>query len=30
MSALFIMDLKGKVIVNRNYRGDIPISVADR
>lgn len=29
-SAIFIMDTKGKVIVARNYRGDIPMSVADR
>jgi len=29
-SAVFIMDTKGKVIVARNYRGDIPMSVADR
>ena len=29
-SALFIMDLKGKVIISKNYRGDIPMSVADR
>jgi AP-1 complex subunit mu len=30
LSALFIMDMKGKVIVCRNYRGDIPIGVADK
>jgi AP-1 complex subunit mu len=29
-SALFIMDTKGKVIISRNYRGDVPLSVADR
>jgi len=29
-SALFIMDLKGKVIISKNYRGDIPMNVADR
>lgn len=29
-SAIFIMDTKGKVIIARNYRGDIPMSVADR
>jgi AP-1 complex subunit mu len=29
-SAIFIMDTKGKVIISRNYRGDIPMSVADR
>ena len=25
-SAIFIMDLKGKIIISRNYRGDIPVS----
>jgi AP-1 complex subunit mu len=30
MSALYIMDAKGKVIVSRNYRGDVPVSVADK
>lgn len=29
-SAVFIMDLKGKVIISRNYRGDIPMTAADR
>lgn len=29
-SALFIMDSKGKVIISRNYRGDIPMTVAER
>jgi hypothetical protein len=29
-SALFIMDLKGKIIISRNYRGDIPMTVADK
>jgi len=29
-SAIFIMDLKGKVIISRNYRGDIPMSVSER
>jgi AP-1 complex subunit mu len=29
-SALFIMDLKGKVIISRNYRGDLPMNVAER
>jgi len=24
------MDLKGKVIISRNYRGDVPMSVSDR
>lgn len=30
VSALFIMDLKGKIIISRNYRGDIPMSAVDR
>ncbi|CAJ0946488.1 unnamed protein product, partial [Mesorhabditis belari] len=29
-SAIFILDLKGKVIIARNYRGDIDMSVIDR
>jgi len=29
-SAIFIMDTKGKVIIARNYRGDIPMSVSER
>lgn len=29
-SAIFILDLKGKVIIYRDYRGDVPISYADR
>ena len=29
-SAVFIMDLKGKVIISRNYRGDVPLNVAER
>ena len=24
-SAVFILDLKGKVIISRNYRGDVPM-----
>lgn len=24
------MDLKGKVIISRNYRGDVPMTVSDR
>lgn len=30
LSCLFLMDLKGKVIINRNYRGDVPISASER
>ena len=29
LSAIFIMDTKGKVIISRNYRGDIPLSVSE-
>jgi AP-1 complex subunit mu len=29
-SALFILDLKGHVILFRDYRGDIPIKHAER
>jgi len=29
-SAVFIMDLKGKIIISRNYRGDIPHSATAR
>jgi AP-1 complex subunit mu len=29
-SALFVMDLKGKIIISRNYRGDVPMSAAEK
>ena len=29
-SALYLMDLKGKILLSRNYRGDIPMSTSDR
>jgi AP-1 complex subunit mu len=29
-SAIFIMDLKGKILISRNYRGDIPMSVSEK
>eukprot|EP00397_Hematodinium_sp_SG-2012_P028912 GEMP01030489.1.p1 GENE.GEMP01030489.1~~GEMP01030489.1.p1 ORF type:complete len:429 (+),score=84.97 GEMP01030489.1:105-1391(+) len=29
-SAVFILDLKGKVIIGRNYRGEVPMTVAER
>jgi AP-1 complex subunit mu len=29
-SAIFITDTKGKVIISRNYRGDIPMAVSER
>lgn len=28
--AIYILDLKGKVIISRNYRGDLPSNVAHR
>ncbi|MFN3440762.1 MAG: hypothetical protein ACK41V_23935, partial [Acidovorax sp.] len=30
LSAVFVMDHKGKTIICRNYRGDIPQAAADR
>src|SRR5271169_5862986 len=29
-SAVFFLDLKGKTLLARNYRGDIPMSAVDR
>lgn len=29
-SSIFVMDLKGKILIFRNYRGDIPTSAADK
>ena len=29
-SAIFVTDVKGKIIISRNYRGDCPMSLADR
>uniref|UniRef100_A0A6T8L757 MHD domain-containing protein n=1 Tax=Hemiselmis andersenii TaxID=464988 RepID=A0A6T8L757_HEMAN len=29
-SAVFILDMKGKVIISRNYRGDVPMSCVER
>jgi hypothetical protein len=29
-SAVFILDLKGKTIICRNYRGDVPMTAAER
>ncbi|VDK20406.1 unnamed protein product [Anisakis simplex] len=29
-SAIYILDLKGKVIISRNYRGDVDMSVIDK
>ncbi|XP_041475434.1 AP-1 complex subunit mu-1 isoform X1 [Lytechinus variegatus] len=30
VSALFILDLKGKVLISRNYRGDVDMSAIDK
>jgi len=30
MSAIFILDSKGKVLISRNYRGDIEMNVIER
>lgn len=27
---VFILDLKGKVLISRNYRGDIPMSAVEK
>jgi AP-1 complex subunit mu len=29
-SAVFVTDLKGKIIISRNYRGDVPMAVSER
>lgn len=29
-SALYILDLKGKVLISRDYRGDTPFNVIDK
>jgi AP-1 complex subunit mu len=29
-SAIYILDLKGKVIISRNYRGDIPSNAVEK
>ena len=29
-SAVFILDQKGKILISRNYRGDVPMSCAER
>ena len=29
-SAVFILDLKGRLLISRDYRGDIPTSVATK
>ena len=30
VSALFILDLKGRVIISRDYRGEVPMTQAER
>mmetsp|Transcript_22537 Transcript_22537/g.27581 ORF Transcript_22537/g.27581 Transcript_22537/m.27581 type:complete len:96 (+) Transcript_22537:189-476(+) len=29
-SAIFFTDLKGKILISRNYRGDVPISCIEK
>ena len=29
-SAIYILDAKGKILISRNYRGDVPMSCAER
>jgi len=29
-SAVFVMDMKAKILISRNYRGDVPMSVSER
>ena len=29
-SAVFFLDLKGKILLSRNYRGDVPIEAAEK
>ncbi|CAM9945926.1 unnamed protein product [Phaeothamnion confervicola] len=29
-SAVFVMDVKGKIIISRNFRGDVPMAVSER
>lgn len=29
-SAVFILDYRGKILISRNYRGDVPMGVASR
>ena len=30
LSAIFILDSKGKVLISRNYRGDVEMNVIER
>ncbi len=29
-SAVFVLDLKGKILISRDYRGDVPKSAVDK
>lgn len=29
-SAIYILDQKGKLLISRNFRGDVPLSIAER
>ena len=29
-SAVYILDLKGKVLISRNYRGDLPLNTIEK
>ena len=29
-SAVYILDLKGKVLISRNYRGDMPLNIIEK
>lgn len=29
-SAIFVLDVKGKVLISRNYRGDMDLAVIDK
>lgn len=29
-SAVYILDVKGKVLISRNYRGDVPVNAVDK
>jgi len=29
-SAVFVLDVKGKILISRNYRGDVPMNVAEK
>jgi len=29
-SAIYILDMKGKTLISRNYRGDMPLNIIDK